>query len=116
MNPFSLIYKTAVFFFVGIFFICGASVNYGTTMERESASDLFAVGQHSFKAGNHEKALIYFLKARDAGMVKPSLFYNLGVCHYRLGQYSEASETFMEIISNSEMAPLVYYNLGLIAL
>ncbi|NOR23925.1 MAG: tetratricopeptide repeat protein, partial [Desulforhopalus sp.] len=116
MKQFSLIYTTAVIFYAGIFFICGVSVNYGMTMERVLPSDLFTAGQHSFKAGNHEEALSYFLKARNAGMNKPSLYYNLGVCHYSLGQYSEATEAFRQIISNPEMAPLAYYNLGLISL
>ena len=85
-------------------------------MEGQTASELFNEGQRAFKAGNHEGALTYFLDARNAGMKKSSLYYNLGVCHYSLGQYSEAAVAFKIIISNLEMAPLAYYNLGLIAL
>lgn len=80
-----------------------------------AASAFFAAGKKSFQAGDFADALAFFQQARAAGLDKPALFYNLGVCHYRLGHYDEANQAFLRTASLPAMAALAYYNLGVVA-
>lgn len=78
------------------------------------ASEAFAAGSRAFEARDWEQALEHFRRARDAGMEGPAVWYNLGVCQYRLGRYADALDTFRSIIDRfPAMAPLAGYNAGL---
>jgi hypothetical protein len=49
-------------------------------------------------------------------MTTPVVYFNIGVCAYRVGQWSRATAAFRETARTSSMAPLAHYNLGLVAL
>jgi tetratricopeptide (TPR) repeat protein len=78
------------------------------------ASALFADGERAFAAGEYREALRLFTAARDAGSTGPSSYYNIGVCHYRLGNYGDAEKTFALLAAEfSAMRELAEYNRGL---
>lgn len=89
-----------------------ASAGFAAT---ESApAEAFEAGSRAFAAAEWESALGHFRRARDAGMPGPAVWYNIGVCQYRLGRYGEATETFRSIVDRfPAMAPLAEYNAGL---
>lgn len=82
----------------------------------EQVATQFRSAVQLFKEGNYEQALQLFLKAKSLGMEKGSLYYNVGVCYYKLSLFDEAEQAFRKTASFPEMAPLAYYNLGIIAL
>lgn len=78
------------------------------------SSQAFADGSREFQSGDYSEALAHFQFARDAGIEGPAVWYNIGVCQYRLGHYAEAEFTFRSMIDRfPEMAPLAEYNAGL---
>lgn len=79
------------------------------------ASSSFQAGQKTFADGDYEQALALFKQARRAGLAKPALFYNIGVCAYKLGLYEEASKAFHQTATFPKMAALAYYNLAVVA-
>ncbi len=79
------------------------------------AGDRFSRGVEAADAGDYENALNHFLRARELGLDKPVLDYNLGVTYYRLGRYNDAHKTFTRLSSVSEFTHLAHFNLGLIA-
>jgi hypothetical protein len=98
---------------VALMSLCGvATFAVGAT-----SSSLFQQGQQAFKAGQRGKALSLFKQAEAKGMNKASLYYNIGVCSYSLGEYEQSKKAFNKVIDlNKDMAPLAHYNLGLIAM
>ncbi|MCB2183747.1 MAG: tetratricopeptide repeat protein [Desulfobulbaceae bacterium] len=86
------------------------------TVHTRSPSFHFKAGQEAFRKGLHEDALQDFLDAQAAGLSKPSLYYNIGVCYYKLGRYPEAEQAFRKTAEYPDMVSLAYYNLGLISL
>lgn len=81
----------------------------------DTASALFAAGKKSFQTGDFAQALTLFQQAQAAGLDKPALFHNMGVCHYRLGQYAAANKAFLRAATFPAMTALASYNLGLVA-
>ncbi len=86
-----------------------------STAANLSTSAPFQQGKISFKKGEYGHALDLFKQARAQGLNKPSLFYNIGVCAYKLEFYSEAEEAFLLTSRFPKMAALAYYNLGVVA-
>jgi tetratricopeptide (TPR) repeat protein len=77
--------------------------------------DDFRAGVEAFEAGDLSAAKQRFQRAAAAGLSSPSLFYNLGVTCYQLGDYSEAESAFRVLLDGANGA-LARYNLGLVAL
>jgi tetratricopeptide (TPR) repeat protein len=75
----------------------------------------FQRGLEAFRAGNYTAARDHFEAARQAGMDKPALYYNLGAVYYRLGQYRKARKAFARLTDEPGSAALAHYNLGLVA-
>lgn len=73
-----------------------------------------AQGIALFQDGQPEQALAYLLEASRLGVSSPTLHYNLGVVHYRLGRYPDAEQAFRQLLG-TEHATLARYNLGLVA-
>jgi tetratricopeptide (TPR) repeat protein len=69
----------------------------------------------AFRSGDYEAALADYNEALAGGKDNARLFYNMGLAHYRLGQYSQAQWAFMEAQKDDRMAALAQYQLGVLA-
>lgn len=103
--------------FVGLILLLGSHL---ASFESAQGQDLtpsayFTAAQNSFKAGDFKQALVHFKQAHKSGLHKPSLFYNIGVCSYKLGLYEEAKQAFLETATFPKMTALAYYNLAVVA-
>ncbi len=76
----------------------------------------FRQGIQAFKREDYRQALEAFERAWRAGMRRPSLYYNLGVCHYKLGHLDRARSFFRSLTGTPGFRQLAWYNLGLVAL
>jgi len=72
-------------------------------------------GAEALQAGEFQKALDYFVDAEKLGATEVSLYYNMGVAHYKLGQYQAADEAFLKVARYPKWEPLAQYNRALIA-
>lgn len=71
-------------------------------------------GRDAFAAGDVASALVFFATARDQGLAGPAVHYNIAVCHYELGDYAAARDTFAMIAQRfPKMRGLAEYNVGL---
>src|SRR6266498_411358 len=59
----------------------------------EDAKAAFAAGKEAFERGDYEAALQNFTRANQL-VPAPSLQYNIGNCHERLGHYRDAAASF----------------------
>ena len=80
------------------------------------ASPQFEAGKQAFAAQDYAAALDDFEAAAAAGMSGPAVQFNIGVCAYRVGNWSRAESAFRETARTPAMAALAHYNLGLVAL
>jgi tetratricopeptide (TPR) repeat protein len=85
---------------------------YGDTV---AAQERFESGNIAFENGDFSAALDDYNEALTLGKNTPRLFYNIGLSHYRLGQYSQAKSALLESSTDSEMAALSYFVLGAVA-
>jgi len=72
-------------------------------------------GVKAYEAGEYEKALEYFADAIRLGSTTPSLYYDIGVTHYKLKQYAEADQAFKKVAESPKWESLALYNQALIA-
>ena len=72
-------------------------------------------GVAAYEAGEYQKALEYFADAIRLGSTEPSLYYDIGVTHYKLKQYAEADEAFKKVAESPKWESLALYNRALIA-
>lgn len=81
----------------------------------DSADDWLA-GQQAFQSGDFSTALHIFQRARDDGLEGPAVHYNIAVCHFELGAFAQAGQSFQLIADRFPlMRGLAEYNLGLVA-
>ena len=91
-----------------------ASSAVAAELQAGSTSDAFAAAAVHFEAGDYRAALEQFEAARAAGADTPALHYNIGVCQYRLGDFTSAAATFRLLGQRfTELRALADYNLGL---
>ena len=71
-------------------------------------------GNKLFKNGDYAGALEKYMKAREAEPANPLLFYNIGTCQYRLGNYEEAKKELESAVRmpDKKMAAKAAYNLA----
>jgi tetratricopeptide (TPR) repeat protein len=78
-----------------------------------TAEQYFADGNRLFRDDLYWAALLRYGQARDEGMDTPLLHYNMGVAHYRAGQYIQAREALQKAATDPTLAVAAQYNLGL---
>jgi hypothetical protein len=77
-------------------------------------ADSFASATAAFEAGDYARALDLFEALRASGVDTAAVNYNLGVCQYRVGKYSEAVQTFARLRERfPSFAAIAEYNRGL---
>ncbi len=71
-------------------------------------------GNKLFKKGDYAGALEKYMKAREAEPANPLLFYNIGTCQYKLGNYDEAKKELESAVRmpDKKMAAKAAYNLA----
>ena len=71
-------------------------------------------GNKLFAAGDYAGALEKYMKAREAEPANPLLFYNIGTCQYKLGNYEEAKKELESAVRmpDKNMAAKAAYNLA----
>ena len=71
-------------------------------------------GNKLFKKGDYAGALEKYMKAREAEPANPLLFYNIGTCQYKLGNYDEAKKELESAVRmpDKKMAAKAAYNLS----
>lgn len=67
-----------------------------------------------FSKGEYSKALELYLKARKSEPANPLLFYNIGTCQYKLGNYDEAKKELESAVRmpDKSLAAKSAYNLA----
>ncbi len=71
-----------------------------------TANDSYQAGISSFKSAHYEQAIEHFVAARKARLNIPTLHYNLGATHYKLGQYRLAEAAFSAIHTDTTWGAL----------
>lgn len=71
-------------------------------------------GNKLFASGDYAGALEKYMKAREAEPANPLLFYNIGTCQYKLGNYEEAKKELESAVRmpDKKMAAKAAYNLA----
>lgn len=71
-------------------------------------------GNKLFAAGDYAGALEKYMKAREAEPANPLLFYNIGTCQYKLGNFEEAKKELESAVRmpDKKMAAKAAYNLA----
>lgn len=77
--------------------------------------ETFADGNRLFRDDLYWAAILRYNQALDAGLDTPSLHYNLGVAHYKAGQYRRARESLEKALASPQFRVPAQYNLGLTA-
>jgi tetratricopeptide (TPR) repeat protein len=105
--------KIAIMWLVGAISSLGPNDLWAADWPAE-ADQAFAEGSRNFESGDYARALDQFRLARDAGMSTASVYYNIGVCQYRLADYTGSEQTFRFIaLEYAEWHFLAQYNIGL---
>lgn len=71
-------------------------------------------GNKLFAAGDFESALKKYMEAREAEPANPMLFYNIGTCQYKLGNFEEAKKELESAMRmpDKKLASKAAYNLA----
>lgn len=79
------------------------------------AQDYFAQGTAAFKRGEYQGALALFEREQQRGSSNSKLTYNIGVTHFKLGNYRQAGDTFRQLLKDPAWGDLARFQLGLVA-
>jgi hypothetical protein len=86
----------------------------GLTVAHAQPADALAAGRAAFEQGDYAAALRLFQAARAEGTDTAALAYNIGVCQYRVGDYTAAEASFATLAARfPSFRPLAEYNRGL---
>ncbi|MCF0215978.1 MAG: tetratricopeptide repeat protein [Fibrobacteraceae bacterium] len=71
-------------------------------------------GNKLFAVGDYEGALKKYMEAREAEPANPLLFYNIGTCQYKLGNYEEAKKELESALRmpDKKLSSKAAYNLA----
>jgi len=100
---------------IGILLFVPSQAAYAASGDAVNAQSLFENGNAAFRIGDYSSALVNYNDAMVNGKNSPRLFYNMGLTHYHLGQFSQARSAFMESSNDAGLAALSYYQLGVLA-
>lgn len=78
------------------------------------AQQTFSQASSLFQAGQYQKAIRLFKRARTQGYNPSVVAFNLGVSHYRLAQWHQAEKAFLLTIKSRKLRQIAEYNLGLV--
>ena len=82
-----------------------------------ATADDWSDGAAAYASDDFSSALQHFETARRRGLDSPAVHYNIAVCHFKLGQLTEAASGFRTIATRfPKMRGLAEYNLGLVDL
>jgi len=93
---------------LAVVFSLAAPAAYAVT-----ADESFADGNRLFRDDLYWAALLRYRQASEAGMDTPLLYYNMGVAHYKAGQYGRAHQALLKASRSSQLRVISHYNLGL---
>jgi hypothetical protein len=94
--------------------ICWLVTTSPSTTHAAEPGDSFAAATAAFAATDYLRALALFQTAREAGAQGAAVHYNIGVCQYKVGDYTQAESTFRLIADRfPDMRDVAEYNLGL---
>lgn len=79
------------------------------------ALDNFSAATTAFQGGEYRRALALFELEQRQGNDSAKLLYNIGVTHFKLGNYREAGRYFGLLLEHSQWRDLARFQLGLIA-
>ncbi len=99
MKKFSLIFALALVGLMGVGSAFARPINDGNKL---------------FAKGDFAGALEQYMKAREAEPADPNLFYNIGTCQYKLGNYEEAKKELESAVRmpDQKLAAKAAYNLA----
>ena len=80
-----------------------------------AAQAAFDKANTAFRNDDYAAALAGYNEALALGKDSARLFYNMGLAHYHLGQYSQARSAYTEAAKDRGLAALAYYQLGVLA-
>ena len=72
--------------------------------ESRIAQEYFDSANAAFRQGDFGAALANYNDALAYGKDTPRVFYNMGLAHYRLGQYEQAKWAFAESSTDEKLA------------
>lgn len=92
-----------------IFFLIVLVLSCGVSLARPIND-----GNKLFASGDYARALEKYMKAREAEPANPMLFYNIGTCQYKLGNFEEAKKELESAVRMPEkkIAAKAAYNLA----
>jgi tetratricopeptide (TPR) repeat protein len=76
-----------------------AAAQQPTDTELETAKGLFSQAQEAYNAGNYESALKLYSAAYQLAK-KPTILFNIGQCHRKLGNRKEASANYKQFLTD----------------
>jgi tetratricopeptide (TPR) repeat protein len=79
----------------------------------QTAGELMVEGNALVRSGVFRTALLRYREAAAAGLDTPLLHYNIGVVHYRLGDFDDAAAEFALATAEPALTALASYNRGL---
>lgn len=99
----------------GLLLAAGALAPAGVALAADRAAQAFEAGVAAFRAGDYRGALTAFHDAERRGLQNPNLDLNLGLAHFRLGQFQEARACFERVRGDLRYTAIADYHLGVMA-
>lgn len=81
-------------------------------VQASPTQDAMHAGTEAFRGNQLPRARALFLQAYADGLRSSKLLYNLGVVHYRLGEYAAARGWFLRVADDPAVRQIAEYNLA----
>ena len=63
---------------------------FSSSILDQDANSLFEQASLSYEKKEYAQAIIHYNENQDLGLYSSDLYYNIGICYYKLQQYAEA--------------------------